>query len=69
VGLINKPPERKGRYRAYRLSGEALPGEHPKRASAALTCTAPIRTAADSSLWSCDSHAVIAAMDADVDSS
>src|SRR6266446_1638775 len=44
-----KPPELKGRYRAYRLSGDRLPGEHPTRMFAALACTAAIRTA--DSLW------------------
>jgi len=63
VGLINKPPELGGGYRPYRLSGEPLPGEHLTIISTALACCAD---SGRRSLWSCDSDAAIAAIDADI---
>jgi len=38
VGLINRPPGLRGRYRAFTKTGARLAGDHPTRISAALAC-------------------------------
>ena len=44
IGLINKPPALRGRYRAFTMAGERLQRDHPTRISAALACAFAART-------------------------
>ena len=61
LGYVNRPPELRGRYRAYTITGEPLPGEYRVPIGAAVACH--IWASRGRAHWSCDSEAVILAFD------